>query len=96
MITLENGNRRAERDGNFLVFLKLTGNVRRSKRVVWSWYCPSERAAKRLAEAWVYRADLPRCKANHVSHAKFLRSSAARNASCDAGSRTLKLALAFA
>lgn len=59
MIAVECGNRRAEMDGHHVVFLRITGNVRRSKQPVWFIPCTSERRAKRLASEWVDKAKLP-------------------------------------
>jgi hypothetical protein len=55
MIALEQGNRRAEIEVNFVIFLRITGNVRRSKQAVWFVPCTSER----LASEWVDKAKLP-------------------------------------
>lgn len=59
MTALEGGNRRAEIEPGFVVFLRMTGRVRRSKQPVWYVRCTSERRAKRLAREWVESAKLP-------------------------------------
>ena len=59
MMAIEQGNRRAEIEPGFVVFLRVSGNVRRSKRVVWHVPCTSERKAKKLARDWVGLCRLP-------------------------------------
>lgn len=54
----ESGNRRAEIDGQVVSFLRITGNVRRSKQGVWKMQCDDPRRARRLAKAWAFRGRL--------------------------------------
>jgi hypothetical protein len=49
----ENGNRRSEIDGNTVTFLRLSGNVRRTKQQVWKVIVDDVRQARRLAKRWV-------------------------------------------
>lgn len=57
---LEQGNRRAEIEGGFVVFLRVTGNVRRSKQAVWFVECDNVRRARYLARRWVQSGKLAR------------------------------------
>lgn len=50
---IEQGNRRAEMDGTFVVFFRMTGNVRRTKQPVWFMQCGDLRRARRLMRRWV-------------------------------------------
>jgi hypothetical protein len=55
----ESGNRRAEINENRVTFLKLSGNVRRSKHSVWPPIVVEDiKKARRLARAWVFKARL--------------------------------------
>jgi hypothetical protein len=54
----ESGNRRAEIDGNVVTFMRVTGNVRRSKRGVWKVECDDLRRARRLAKRWTLKGRL--------------------------------------
>jgi hypothetical protein len=57
---LEQGNRRAEIEGGFVVFLRVSGNVRRSKQAVWFVKCENVRRARYLARRWVQEGRLGR------------------------------------
>jgi hypothetical protein len=50
---IEQGNRRAEIEDGFVVFLRVTGNVRRSKQPVWFCSCDKPKRARYLARRWV-------------------------------------------
>lgn len=52
-IAYESGNRRAEIDGEIVVFSRVTGNVRRSKKPFWWVTCADARKAKAMAQRWV-------------------------------------------
>jgi hypothetical protein len=54
----ENGNRRAEIDGNVVTFHRMSGKVRRSKHQVWKVVTDDIRRARRLAKRWVNQAKL--------------------------------------
>lgn len=54
----EQGNRRAEIMGNEIVFMLVTGNVRRSKHGVWRLAVDDIKRARRLARRWVRRGKL--------------------------------------
>lgn len=54
----EQGNRRAEIDGTVVSFLRLTGDVRRSRIGVWRTECPDATKARRLARRWVIKGKL--------------------------------------
>jgi hypothetical protein len=55
---IEQGNRRAEIGNGEVVFLRLTGRVRRSKQAVWRIACDGL-LAYFLAEQWVKHRNLP-------------------------------------
>ena len=55
---IEHGNRRAEIEDGFVVFLRVTGNVRRSKQPVWHIECDNIRRARYLARRWVLEGKL--------------------------------------
>jgi len=55
---IEQGNRRAEIEDGFVVFLRMSGRVRRSKQPVWFLPCASKRKARRLAKRWVSEGKL--------------------------------------
>jgi hypothetical protein len=56
---VELGNRRAEIEDGFVVFLRVTGRVRRSKQTVWFVECANIRRARYLARRWLTAAELP-------------------------------------
>jgi len=58
MIAFESGNRRAEIEENFVIFLRVTGTVRRSKQPVWFFECENVRRARYLARRWVIEGRL--------------------------------------
>ena len=53
MTAIEHGNRRAEIEAGYVVFLRMSGSVRRSKRPVWFCPCKNKRRAMKLAKRWV-------------------------------------------
>ncbi|MCE9565816.1 MAG: hypothetical protein K8U57_27645 [Planctomycetes bacterium] len=55
---VEQGDRRAEIEDGFVVFFRVTGNVRRSKQAVWWVECENIRRARWLAREWVIRGKL--------------------------------------
>jgi hypothetical protein len=57
---IEQGNRRAEIESNYVIFLRVTGRVRRSKQTVWFVECENIRHARYLARRWLAAAELPR------------------------------------
>jgi hypothetical protein len=63
---LESGNRRAEMDGQFVVFFRVTGQVRRSKKAVWFVESQGPRKDRYLARRWVRDCRLPKARLGEV------------------------------
>jgi hypothetical protein len=54
----ESGKRRAEVDGCMVTFLRMTGNVRRSRVGIWKLVTDDVRRARRLARRWAFKGKL--------------------------------------
>lgn len=54
----EAGNRRAEVEGGVVTFLRMTGNVRRSRVGIWKLETDDVRRARRLAKRWAFKGKL--------------------------------------
>lgn len=59
-IAYESGNRRAEIEGDIVVFSRVTGDVRRSKQPFWWVACADPSKAKRMAQRWVNHGKMSR------------------------------------
>ena len=58
--TIEANRRRAEIGGGLVVFLTVTGNIRRTLNPIWYVSCDNDIKARSLARRWCHQCKLPK------------------------------------